>query len=69
MRQAFYQDLRPGNYRFHVIACNNDGVWNETDATLSFSIAPTWYQTNWFKLLALTLSVGIVLLQYLFERQ
>src|SRR6266436_6286308 len=28
-RQAFYSDLRPGRYRFRVIACNNDGVWNE----------------------------------------
>ena len=37
-RQAFYSDLRPGSYRFHVIACNNDGVWNEEGATLNFSI-------------------------------
>ena len=27
-RQAYYTKLRPGPYRFHVIACNNDGVWN-----------------------------------------
>ncbi|WP_146072261.1 sensor histidine kinase [Bryocella elongata] len=47
-RQAFYNDLHPGKYAFHVIACNNDGVWNEAGATLNFSIAPGWYQTNWF---------------------
>jgi signal transduction histidine kinase/ligand-binding sensor domain-containing protein len=47
-RQAFYTKLRPGQYRFHVIACNNDGVWNETGATLDFTIAPAWYQTIWF---------------------
>lgn len=47
-RQAFYEKLPPGNYRFHVIACNNDGVWNETGATMSFSVAPAWYQTIWF---------------------
>lgn len=47
-RQAFYTDLHPGKYRFHVIACNNDGVWNSTGATLDFSIAPAWYQTIWF---------------------
>ena len=29
-REAFYSDLRPGSYRFRVIAYNNDGVWNET---------------------------------------
>jgi hypothetical protein len=26
-RKAFYTRLGPGPYRFHVIACNNDGVW------------------------------------------
>ena len=47
-RQAFYNDLSPGKYRFRVIASNNDGVWNEKGATLDFSIAPAWFQTRWF---------------------
>ena len=47
-RQAFYTDLWPGHYRFRVIACNNDSVWNETGAFLNFTIAPAWYQTVWF---------------------
>jgi len=47
-RQAFYTDLRPRKYRFHVIACNNSGVWNETGDTLEFSIDPAWNQTTWF---------------------
>jgi signal transduction histidine kinase/ligand-binding sensor domain-containing protein len=50
-RQAFYNDLRPGNYRFRVIACNNDGIWNDEGATLSFSVSPAWYQTNLCRLL------------------
>ena len=36
-REAFYGNLPPGKYRFRVIACNNDGVWNEEGATLDFS--------------------------------
>jgi PAS domain S-box-containing protein len=48
-RQAIYSNLRPGKYRFHVIACNNDGVWNEEGAGLEFVIAPAWYQTIWFQ--------------------
>jgi signal transduction histidine kinase/ligand-binding sensor domain-containing protein len=48
-RQAFYSDLRPGSYRFRVIASNNDGVWNETGATLDFKVAAAWYQTIWFR--------------------
>lgn len=58
-RQAFYNDLHPGNYRFRVIACNNDDVWNDTGATLDFSIAPAWYQTAWFRLVCLACVVFI----------
>ncbi len=47
-RQAFYTHLPPGNYRFRVIACNNDGVWNETGANLGVVMTPAFYQTWWF---------------------
>jgi signal transduction histidine kinase/ligand-binding sensor domain-containing protein len=59
-RQAFYSDLRPGSYRFRVIASNNDGVWNETGATLDFKVAAAWYQTIWFRTLCFV--VGVLLL-------
>jgi signal transduction histidine kinase/ligand-binding sensor domain-containing protein len=49
-RQAFYTDLAPGTYRFHVIAANNDGVWNETGAAMAFTVLPAYYQTVWFRL-------------------
>jgi ligand-binding sensor domain-containing protein/signal transduction histidine kinase len=51
-RQAFYNDLRPRSYRFRVIASNNSGVWNETGASLNFSVAPAYYQTDLFRLLS-----------------
>jgi signal transduction histidine kinase len=63
-RQAFYTDLRPGKYRFRVIACNNDGVWNEAGATLDFSVAPSWYQTNWFRGLCFVFAGFIVCAMY-----
>jgi PAS domain S-box-containing protein len=47
-RQTHYSNLKPRNYRFRVIASNNSGVWNETGDMLEFSIAPAFYQTNWF---------------------
>jgi signal transduction histidine kinase/ligand-binding sensor domain-containing protein len=59
-RQAFYSDLRPGSYRFRVIASNNDGVWNETGATLDFKVAAAWYQTIWFR--SLCSVAGLLLL-------
>jgi signal transduction histidine kinase/ligand-binding sensor domain-containing protein len=49
VRQVQYSNLAPGNYRFRVTACNNSGVWNEEGASLDFSIAPAYYQTNWFR--------------------
>ncbi len=39
-RSAFYNNVAAGTYRFHVIACNNDGVWNEKGATLSLIFLP-----------------------------
>jgi len=52
-RQAIYSDLPPGRYRFRVIACNNDGVWNKEGASLAFSVAPAWYQTGAFRSLCI----------------
>jgi len=64
-RQAFYNELRPGRYRFRVIACNNDGLWNEAGATWDFTIAPAWFQTIWFSTLCASLVACVVLLLYL----
>jgi ligand-binding sensor domain-containing protein/signal transduction histidine kinase len=68
-RQAFYTDLRPGTYRFRVIACNNDGVWNEQGATFQFSVVPAWYQTLWFRLVALSLALGLAYLLFSLDRR
>ncbi len=48
-RKASYTDLPPRNYRFRVMASNNNGVWNEAGDSLDFSIAPAYYQTAWFR--------------------
>ena len=66
-RQAFYNDLGPGQYRFHVIACNNDQVWNEAGATLVFSIPPAWYQTKLFKALCVVVMIWLTSMLYLFR--
>ena len=47
-REAYYTNLAPGNYVFHVSACNSDGVWNETGASFAFELEPHFYQTSWF---------------------
>jgi signal transduction histidine kinase/ligand-binding sensor domain-containing protein len=53
-RQAYYTGLRPGNYRFQVVAGNSEGDWAEPGAVLSLSVQPVFYQTTWF------LAVGAV---------
>lgn len=54
-RVASYTNLRPGNYQFRVIAANNDGVWNESGATVEFYLEPRFYQTYWFFALCVAL--------------
>lgn len=49
---AQYNYLPLGKYVFHVIACNNDGVWNQTGAKMSFVVLPYFWQTLWFRVLA-----------------
>ena len=68
-RQAFYTGLGPGQYRFQVIACNNDGVWNEQGAILSFSVAPAWYQTIWFRLSCVAAFLVLVWALYQLRRR
>ncbi len=63
-RQAFYTDLPPGKYSFRVIASNSDGVWNESAAKLDFSIAPAYYQTNWFRALCACILLALLWAAY-----
>lgn len=53
-------DLGPGTYRFHVIASNEDGVWNREGAALRFTIPPTLAQTWPFRLAAV-IAFGLLL--------
>jgi signal transduction histidine kinase/ligand-binding sensor domain-containing protein len=47
-REAVYRNLPPGSYKFHVIACNDSGVWNTVGDTLTFNVRAAFYQTRWF---------------------
>ncbi len=55
---AFYPALEPGKYTFKVIACNNDGVWNEEGTSYSFEIRPAWYQYTWVRFLGIVIILG-----------
>ena len=66
-RDAFYTNLGPGSYTFHVIACTGDGVWNETGATAQFVIEAAFYQTWWFRLFYIAVAAGALWLLYLYR--
>jgi len=60
-REAYYNRVYPGQYQFRVLACNNNGVWNEAGASVTLLLLPHFWQTWWFICLAVvacTASVG-----------
>ncbi len=59
-RSVQFSYLPPGNYKFHVIACNNDGLWNETGATLSFTLLPYFWQTLWFRIVVSAAAAALI---------
>jgi ligand-binding sensor domain-containing protein/signal transduction histidine kinase len=61
-RVANYGYLPPGNYRFRVAACNNDGIWNEDGDALALSVLPYFWQTGWFQVLAAGLLLAVTAL-------
>lgn len=63
-RTAYYTRIPPGNYTFRVKACNNDGIWNETGASVSFYLKPYFYQTPWFYAAGILVLMGLVLTGY-----
>jgi ligand-binding sensor domain-containing protein/serine phosphatase RsbU (regulator of sigma subunit) len=59
-RRAIYTNVSPGTYTFQVIASNNDGVWNETGASIKIIVLPYFWQTKWFYLLVATIILGLI---------
>ncbi len=49
-REAVYTNLGPGVYRFRVLSSNSSGLWNGSEASIQFAIAPAFWQTWWFQL-------------------
>jgi streptogramin lyase len=63
-RTMHYTRLSPGKYRFRVIAANNDGVWNDVGATLSFRQLPFLHETIWFYLVLALAFIGVAVVVY-----
>ncbi len=53
-RFANYTNLKGGEYNFFVAACNSDGVWAREPTRLRIIVTPPFWETNWFRVLAVT---------------
>lgn len=61
-REAVFTNVTPGTYRFRVIAANNDGVWNEEGAEITLTFELPYWDTLWFRSLAILSLVGMGML-------
>jgi signal transduction histidine kinase len=59
-RTATYAQVPPGRYHFQVLACNSDGVWNETGAALELTAEPYWWETAWFRVAGPLTAAGLL---------
>jgi signal transduction histidine kinase/streptogramin lyase len=66
-RDAEYTNLGPGPYRFHLMASNLDGVWNERETAVSFEVDSLYWQTWWFELLAVVVVMSAAFFLYRFR--
>jgi|GEM_PF-4331343 len=53
IRTATYTNLDPGEYIFHVKGTNSDGMWNDSERTLTIIVLPPFWKTTWFRVVSL----------------
>lgn len=51
-RDGRYTNLPGGEYTLLIKAANSDGVWNETPTRLQVTVIPPFWQTAWFRAVA-----------------
>lgn len=68
---AIYPRLNAGNYKFHIQARNENSAWNDTSTPLTLVVAPFFWQTWWFQMVALFLftSAVIAIVRYISFRR
>lgn len=59
-RSASYSSLSPGRYRLRLTACNESGEWNPKETILPLVVQPEWWQTSWFRIVAVCTAVALV---------
>ena len=61
-RSATYTNLSPGNYRFIVESCNNDGIWCRKPLILNIRVGyPIWLRW-WAIILEISSLIGLIII-------
>jgi len=70
-RSVTYTNLNPGRYVFKVIACNDNGYWNNTGASINLIIKPPFYKRFWFIALIFCCIFGLlyIILFFIFKKK
>jgi signal transduction histidine kinase/DNA-binding response OmpR family regulator len=68
---ATYTKIPPGHYIFEVVACNNDGLWNEIPSRLSITVLPPPWLSFYAYLLYIVIAFAAFwfILRFVRERQ
>ncbi|MBM4172010.1 MAG: hypothetical protein FJ214_09105 [Ignavibacteria bacterium] len=56
---AFYTDIKHGTYYFLVKASNADDIWGEV-TTIQIEILPPWWNTWWFRIIAVSIIIVVM---------
>jgi diguanylate cyclase (GGDEF)-like protein len=62
-RDVRYAMLAPGQYRFDARARLRQGAWS-APVSVSFTIAPAWWQTWWARMLAIVAMLALIVLAH-----
>ena len=63
-RTAYYTNLPPAEYAFHVSVAGSDGVWNDAGTPLRFRVKPYVWETSWFRGASLVALAGLAFAGY-----
>ena len=59
-RFVSYTNIPAGDYVFRVKGANSNGVWNEDGVAINITITPPFWQTAWFRVLAIVAFISLI---------
>jgi signal transduction histidine kinase/streptogramin lyase len=68
-RTAVYTSIPNGAHAFHIRACNARGIWDRTGIVYPVTQQPYFYETAWFRSLAVAITLVLLLSAYRFRLQ